>query len=459
VKENTTQLPRVAQREMSHNFDAEALVLGALINFPDQLSEVMEKLKPADFYHHAHKEIFSTMCSYAHEHGGNGPDLLTLFDLLGADDTDAAFAAKHLKDELWSTDLDQDVRLILGASVQRQHYHAAQKLAQISVEISDPDKSREAVERLLYGLTMAHAPTSDFDALEDVLGDCLNDIEQAYANRGKLIGVTTGYSDLDLMTNGFQRSDLVILAARPAVGKTSLGMCISYHAAAAGHAVAVFSLEMGKKQLGNRLLSLKSGIPSNKLRAGWLKEEDWSKVVAASEHLSELALYVDDTAGSAISSIRSKLRRLQARIGRPLDLVVVDYLQLMEDDEDNAAKRENRQQEISKISRGLKAIAREFNVPVLALAQLSRAVESRQVKIPMLSDLRESGSLEQDADIVMFIYRDELYNFESEHKNEANVIIAKHRNGPVGEVVLRFDPSLTRFDNLEGEISDYATIA
>jgi replicative DNA helicase len=235
------------------------------------------------------------------------------------------------------------------------------------------------------------------------------------------------------------------------VHNTALGMGIGYNAARCGNTVAVFSLEMGKKPLGIRLLSLDSRVPSTRIRSGWLEPEDMDKLAEAQGRISDLHLYIDDTSGAPISSIRSKLHRLKARIKRPIDLVIVDYLQLMEDEsEGNKHRSQNRNEEISKISRGLKAIAREFNIPVLALAQLSRAVEGRANKIPQLSDLRESGSLEQDADIVAFVYRDEYYDPESERKGIAEIVVAKHRNGPVGSIFLRFNGALTRFDNEEG---------
>jgi len=437
------------ERALPQNPEAESLVLGALVHFPDRLADVMEILKPADFYQDSHRTIYQGMCDYAREHDDRAPDLMTLMDLFSGDDLDLVLQVKILKDDMWSTDLMQDVRLILGASIQRQHYYASLEMAQIAMNEKDPDKAREKVERLLYELTMRNAPASDFDALSDVLDGNMADIEYAIAHRGLLQGVPTGYSDLDLMTNGLQKSDFIILGARPGVGKTSFAMNLAYYAARAGKTVAAFSLEMSKKQLGLRLLSLVSRKPSNMLRAGWVDKDDWQDVREARAHLAQLPIYIDDTSGAPVRSIRNKLRRLKAKTGKPIDLVVVDYVQLMEDNETDAAKRSNREQEISRISRGLKSIARDFDVPVLALAQLSRGVESRQSKVPQLSDLRESGSLEQDADIVMFLYREEMYNPTEDNKNMAELVIAKHRNGPLGEISLRFSPSLTRFYSIE----------
>lgn len=446
------------EKEMPNQVDAEAVILGSLIHFPGKLSEVMEALTPEDFWRDAHRTIYEVLIEYGRSHSGNGPDLMTLLDLVKGDDLDMVMEVKILRDELWSVDLEPCIKLVKAASIQRKFYYAAQDLAALSYGTADPEKLQQGAEKLFYSLLVDGHDSSDFDHIDDILGGCVDRLEEAFRNRGNPIGIATGYRDLDDMTTGFQRSDLIILGARPSVGKTSLGMNIAYNAAKAGHSVAVFSLEMSKEQLGQRLLSLVAQIPSNTLRSGWMKDGDWAKVVAARDHLSDLSIYIDDTSGSPISSIRSKLRRLITRTGRPVDFVVLDYLQLMEDEADS--KRENRNQEVTRISRGLKAIAREFNVPVLALAQLSRAVETRQNKIPQLSDLRESGAIEQDGDIVMFLHREEMYNSETTRKGEADLIIAKQRNGPIGPIVLRFNGQLTSFSDLEttvGEDGDYAS--
>lgn len=448
---------RVIEREMPHNKQAEQIVLGTLINFPHRLESLIGILKPSDFYIIRHKILYELMLDFYRKHG-KCADFLTLADLLqGSEDLDAADLVElmDLRNELWSVDLSQDVRLIIGASVQRQNIVASQQLVTIGYTISDPEEARAAVERLLYDLTMVNAPVSDFESAGDITSANLIDADIAHTHRGQIMGIPTKYTDLDLMTGGFQRSDLILLAGRPSMGKTALGMGIGYNAARCGKTVAVFSLEMGKKQLGIRLLSLVSRIPSTRIRSGWIEQEEMDKLAEAQNHISGLHLYIDDASGAPISSIRSKLHRLKARIKQPVDLVVVDYLQLMEDESEGSKRGStNRNEEISKISRGLKAIAREFNIPVLALAQLSRAVEGRSNKIPQLSDLRESGSLEQDADIVAFVYRDEYYNPESERKGIAEIVVAKHRNGPVGSIFLRFNGTLTRFDNEEGSNDD-----
>ncbi|MGZ3623279.1 MAG: replicative DNA helicase, partial [Ktedonobacteraceae bacterium] len=280
-----------------------------------------------------------------------------------------------------------------------------------------------------------------------VLAEYMNKLDKLHERRGSIVGVPTGFTDLDRLTGGLQKSDLIVLAARPGIGKTSLALSLAHNTALKYHnSIAVFSLEMSKDQLAQRLLSMDARIDQQRLRTGIIEEDEWDRIVYAMDTLSESNIWIDDTAGISTMEMRSKARRLQAEHG--IDLIIVDYLQLMQATI-GGKRNENRVQEISEISRSLKGLARELNVPVLALAQLSRAVESRQSKVPQLSDLRESGSIEQDSDIVMFIYRDDLYNQESERKNIADIIIAKHRNGPVGEISLYFQASQTRFRDLE----------
>jgi replicative DNA helicase len=283
--------------------------------------------------------------------------------------------------------------------------------------------------------------------LSELLSDYMEKLDQLHERRGTIVGVPTGFTDLDRLTGGLQRSDLIILAARPAVGKTSLSLSLAHNVALKyQHSVAIFSLEMSKEQLVQRFLSMEAGIDQHRLRTGWIEDDEWERIMYAMSQLSQANIWIDDTPGISTVEMRSKARRLLAEHG--IDLIIVDYLQLMQS-EIGGRRNENRVQEVSEISRNLKGLARELNIPVLALAQLSRTVESRQSKVPQLSDLRESGSIEQDADIVMFIYRDDVYNPDSERKNIADIIVAKHRNGPVGEVSLYFQASQTRFHDLE----------
>lgn len=436
---------RVIEPRLPYDGSIEAVVLATLMDHPSRLDAVIDVLRPDDFYMNRHRILYGTMLDYYRKHG-RGADFLMLSNMLEEHEavkpSDLADML-HQRHELFSFDFGAGVRALLGMSTQRRTIFASQELATIGYTISDPDEARAAVEKVLYELTMQSAERSDFEALSDTLPDSMHDIEYASQHRGEVTGVPTGYGDLNLMTSGFQRSDLILLGGRPGDGKTSFGLNIGYNAAKRGFMVAVFSLEMSKKQLNNRLLSLVSRVPSNQLRTGWLDEDEMKRVVDACDTLAELPIYIDDTAGSPITSIRGKLRRLSAKVHRKPDLVIVDYLGLMTPDHESKSAHENRNQEISQISRGLKSVAREFDVPVLALAQLNRAVELRKEKKPQLSDLRDSGSLEQDADIVLFLSHSE------EEKNVAYVTVAKQRNGPTGEFTLSFNRALTRFDEID----------
>ncbi len=279
--------------------------------------------------------------------------------------------------------------------------------------------------------------------IREILQEALAKIEDTYRNKGKTTGVPTGFGDLDRMLSGLQNSDLIILAARPSMGKTALALNIAHYVAGQeGLPVALFSLEMGKEQLVNRILCAEARVDQYRLRSGNLRDEDWERLTEAATKLQDVPLFIDDTGGASLRDIRARAKRMQAERG--LALLVIDYLQLM-----NPGRRaENRQQEISQISRGLKELAKELNVPILALSQLSRAVESRENKRPQMSDLRESGSLEQDADVVMFIYREDYYQPDTERKGIAEIVLAKHRNGPVGAVDLGFFKESPRFVSL-----------
>jgi len=265
-----------------------------------------------------------------------------------------------------------------------------------------------------------------------------------YESKGGLTGISSGFKDLDTLTAGLQKSDLILVAARPSMGKTAFTLNIASYVGLHGHSVAFFSLEMSKEQLMQRMLCSEGGIDASRLRTGQLDEGEWNHLVETADKLSRAPIYIDDTAGITVMDLRSKARRLKAEHG--LDLIIIDYLQLMQGRP--SKNSDNRQQEISEISRSLKALARELDVPVIALSQLSRSVESRQVKKPMLSDLRESGSLEQDADIVMFLYREDYYDKDTENKNITEIIVAKHRNGPVDSISLFFQKEFTKFRDL-----------
>jgi replicative DNA helicase len=311
-------------------------------------------------------------------------------------------------------------------------------------EADDVEEVVDHAEQILFGVSERRI-SRELVPIKQVLSEYYDRIEYLTQHKGDLIGVPTGFSDVDRLLGGLQRSDMVILAARPSVGKTSLALSIA-HSAAKKHKrrVAFFSLEMSAEQVVQRLISAETGIDSQRLRRGDISDEnEWRRFMKATSDLSETYFYIDDTPGISALELRTKARRLHAEVG--VDLVIVDYLQLMRGD----YRSENRVQEISAISRAIKSLARELNVPVLALSQLSRGVESRTDKRPILSDLRESGALEQDADVVIFIYRDEMYNENTERKNIADIIVAKHRNGPTGSVALFFKKELAQFREAE----------
>ncbi|MFL7790613.1 MAG: replicative DNA helicase, partial [Anaerolineae bacterium] len=297
-------------------------------------------------------------------------------------------------------------------------------------------------EQTLFSISQRRI-TRDLSPVQDVIRRYYDRIEYLYAHRGEPLGIPTGFTDIDRLLGGFQRSDLVIIAARPSVGKTSLCLSMARNAARFGQRVAIFSLEMSAEQIVQRIVSAETGIDTQRLRLGDLREDEWPLFVQATGKLADLPIFIDDTPSISVLQLRTKARRLHAEHG--LDLILLDYLQLMSGD----THSENRVQEVSYISRSLKAVARELDVPVVAASQLSRAVEQRTDKHPMLADLRESGSLEQDADVVMFIYRDELYHPETEQQNIADIMISKHRNGPTGVVQLFFRKRLAQFLDAE----------
>jgi replicative DNA helicase len=337
-------------------------------------------------------------------------------------------------------------RIVERTAVLRRLIHAAGQIAAVAYEEADANLALDKAEQLIFAISQRHA-RADFAALRDILSDYMEKLDQLHERRGSIVGVPTGFTDLDRLTGGLQKSDLIILAARPAMGKTSLALSLAHNSAIKHkQSIAIFSLEMSKEQLVQRILSMDAGVDQQRLRTGWIEDEEWERIIYSMGTLSEANIWIEDTAGISTTEMRSKARRLQAEHG--IDMIIVDYLQLMQSNT-NGVRNKNREQEISEISRNLKGLARELNIPVLALAQLSRAVESRQSKVPQLSDLRESGSIEQDSDIVMFIYRDDVYNPDTERKNIADIIIAKHRNGPVGEISLYFQASQTRFRDLE----------
>jgi replicative DNA helicase len=361
---------------------------------------------------------------------------------------DAAGGRPYLMDLAMSVATAENItyyaKIIRNKSLLRQLITAGNEIASTCYEVLNAEEAIDLAQQSIFQIAQ-HGMPNDLTHIKDILPDSFDQIEERCSNPGSLMGVSTGFYDLDNYTSGLQKSDLLILAARPSMGKTAFCLNIATHVALREQKpVLIFSLEMGKEQLVLRMLCGEAEIDSQKIRTGTMTEQDFNKLTHAMGRLGDAPLYIDDSPGTSVMEMRAKARKIQME-GGDLGLIVIDYLQLMSGP--GGSNGENRTQEISAISRGLKGLARELRVPVIALSQLSRAVESRQDKKPMLSDLRESGSIEQDADLVMFIYRDEYYNKETERPGTADIIIAKQRNGPVGEVSLLFRHNITRFLN------------
>ncbi len=437
------------EKLLPQNIEAECGVLGSIIIDPEAIVQVSDFLHADDFYRDAHHTIYEVILQLYEEH--EPADFITICDELERRNRleevgGASYITSLINQVPTSGNVEFYARIVERTSILRRLIHAAGQIAAIAYEEGDADIALDKAEQLIFSISQRHT-RSDFTHMRDVLVEYMNKLDKLHERRGTIVGVPTGFTDLDRITGGLQKSDLIVRAARPGIGKTSLSLSLAHNTALKYHnSIAVFSLEMSKDQLAQRLLSMDAGIDQQRLRTGIIEEEEWDRIVYAMDTLSESNIWIDDTAGISTMEMRSKARRLHAEHG--IDLIIVDYLQLMQATI-GGKRNENRVQEISEISRSLKGLARELNIPVLALAQLSRAVESRQSKVPQLSDLRESGSIEQDSDIVMFIYRDDVYNQESERKNIADIIIAKHRNGPVGEISLYFQASQTRFRDLE----------
>ncbi len=437
------------EKLLPQNIEAECGVLGSIIIDPEAIVQVSDFLHPDDFYRDAHRTIYEVILQLYEEH--EPADFITICDELERRSKleevgGASYITSLVNQVPTSGNVEFYGRIVERTAILRRLIHAAGQIAAIAYEEVDADIALDKAEKLIFEISQRHA-RSDFSHMREILAEYMNKLDQLHEHHGSIVGVATGFTDLDRLTGGLQKSDLIVLASRPGVGKTSLAMSIAHYAALKYHnSIAFFSLEMSKDQLAQRLLSMDAGIDQHRLRTGRIEEDEWDRIVYAMDTLSEANIWIDDTASITPMEMRSKIRRLHAQHG--IDLIIVDYLQLMQATI-GGKRNENRVQEISEISRSLKGLARELNLPVLALAQLSRAVENRQSKVPQLSDLRESGSIEQDSDIVMFIYRDDVYNPETEKKNIADIIIAKHRNGPVGEISLYFQASNTRFRDLE----------
>jgi len=430
------------------NIDAEKSLLGAVLIDEDTLADISEHVTIKDFYERRHSIIFGGMMRLYEKH--RPVDLLTLTEeLKRKKELDTVGGSTYLTELTnyvpTSAHAEAYAELVAQKAVRRRLIKASGEISELGFdEETTTQELLEKAEAELFSVS-DQSLKQDLVSIESILTDSFDRMEELHRNKGTLRGVATGYHDLDNMTAGLQRSDLIILAARPAMGKTTLVTNLAYNVATiAKQPVLFFSLEMSKEQLVDRMLADASGVDAWNIRTGNLSDEDFSKLSEAMGELAEAPIFIDDTPGLTVLEMRTKARR--AMHEQPLGLVIIDYLQLMQG---SGSSNGNRVQEVSEISRGLKLIARELNVPVIALSQLSRSVESRSPQIPQLADLRESGSIEQDADIVMFIYREAYYNPETERENITDLIIAKHRNGPTGKVELYFHPERLRFMSLD----------
>lgn len=435
------------ERLPPQNVEAEQAVLGSLLIDREAIVRVASFLRAEDFYRESHAQIYQAIVDLFEQR--EPADFVTLCDTLERRNLlDAvggpAYVTSLINAVPTSIHVEHYGRIVELAALRRRLIDVTGQIARLAYEEDrDVEEVIDRAEALLFQVT-ERRESKDLVQLRQLLNEYYDRIEYLQQHREELVGLPAGFVDLDRLLGGLQRSELVIIAGRPGMGKTSLGLSIAQNAALKHKAVvAFFTLEMSGEQLVQRMIASETSIDSRRLMVADIHELEWERFLKASGDLSETLIFVDDTPSPTPLEIRSKCRRLAAEYD--LDLVVIDYLQLMA----GGVRSENRQQEISYISRSLKGLARELRVPVVALSQLSRAVESRQDKRPILSDLRESGSIEQDADVVMFIYRDELYHELSDRRNIADIIVAKHRNGPTGQVSLRFSKEQTRFSDLD----------
>ena len=448
-QQNTAPQAEIFQNVPPHDDAAELAVLGAMFLDREAASLALEMLTGEDFYRPDHRQVFEA----AEElyHSGVPIDMITVKNKL---------EEKQVFEQIGGLPFLANISTSVGSSANMRHYAAiveeksvlrrlirtANNISQMSYEgKTDVNAIMDTAEKGIFDI-MQNRHSDQFHHIRDIAVDSIEKIEDIYRSKGKLTGVPTGFVDFDQKTAGLQKSDLILLAARPSMGKTAFALNIIQNAAIRSNVpTAVFSLEMSREQLVNRMLCSEAMLDAQRLRTGELTDSDWADLIQAMGPLSQAPIYIDDTPGVTPMEVRSKCRRLKVEKG--LGLIVIDYLQLMSGN----SRNDSRQQEISEISRSLKAIAREMEAPVIALSQLSRACEQRADHRPMLSDLRESGAIEQDADVVAFLYRDEYYFPDTEKKNQAELIIAKQRNGPIGTVNLGWRPELTRFVNMAKE--------
>lgn len=436
------------KRIMPHSIEAEQSVIGSMIMDKDAIMIAVETIDTEDFYGSQYGILFDTIKELYNE--DKPVDIVTLQTRLREKNVQPELAGlEFIREIIASVPTSANIRyyanIVKEKSMLRQLIKTNEEIAGICyTERETIDEIMNLAEKRIFSLTQGRA-AGDFVPINQVVVDAIEKIEAASKAGGSITGIPTGFNDLDLQTAGMQPSDLILIAARPSMGKTAFVLNLAQHMALRKNVTtAIFSLEMSKVQLVNRMLSLESKVDAQNLRTGNLEDSDWERLIESAEVIGSSKLIIDDTPSISISELRSKCRKY--KMNNDLGIIIIDYLQLMTL---GGRAAESKQLEVSEISRSLKAIARELNVPVIALSQLSRAVEQRPDHRPMLSDLRDSGAIEQDADVVMFLYRDDYYNKESEKKNIAEVIIAKQRNGPIGTVELAWLPQYTKFGNLE----------
>lgn len=432
-------------RSLPNNLEAEQSVLGSMIIDKNAIVRATESLKSDDFYRDSHKVIFSGIMELFQK---DIPiDMITLIEhLKSVEKLDSAGGISYITEISNSVpsiaNLNSYVKIVEEKAILRRLIKASNEIIEKTYSGQDVvENVIDFAQKKVFDIAEKRS-TNDYEPISSVLERGFLEIERLFNNKGAITGIPTGFKDLDAKTSGFQKGDMVLIAARPSMGKTTFALNIAQQAALrAGKSVVIFSLEMSKEQLAYKLLCAEANVDMLKLRTGNLDDEDWENIARASGPLAAAKIYIDDTAGVSVMEMRAKCRRIKMEYG--IDLIMIDYLQLM------SGSGESRQQEVSEISRSIKALAKEMQCPVVALSQLSRAPEQRADHRPMLSDLRESGSIEQDADVVMFLYRDEYYNKETEEKNVAECIIAKQRNGPVGTVKMAWLGQYSKFGNLD----------
>lgn len=433
-------------RSLPYNLEAEQSIIGSMLIDKTAISRVVEILKTEDFYRDSHKVIFNAIFELYQK--DTPIDMITLLEHLRSSEKLEASGGityiSEISNSVPSTaNLSSYIKIVDDKSVLRKLIRASTEIMENCYNKQDDVEAvMDLAEQKVFNIAERKS-TSDFEPMNTVLERGFLEIERIFNNKGETTGVSSGFPELDGLTAGFQKGDMILIAARPSMGKTTFALNLAEYAALReGKSVAVFSLEMSKEQLSYKLLCSEANVDMSKLRSGNLEDKDWENIAKASGPLAAAKIFIDDTAGTSVMDMRSKCRKLKMEHG--IDMILIDYLQLM-----SGSNKESRQQEVSEISRSIKALAKEMECPVIALSQLSRAPEQRADHRPMLSDLRESGSIEQDADIVMFLYRDEYYDTETEDKNIAELIISKQRNGPIGTVKLAWIGQFSKFARLD----------